>query len=221
MHIVAIVVFLVILFGPMIWLKSVIRAHQADRSDFPGTGGEFARHILDQLNLHHVRVEATSRGDHYDPVDKAVRLTPANFDGRSLSAVVIAAHEVGHAIQDRDGYKPFVQRLGLVKFEFWLVRITQVLALLPLVGAFGSGIPHLVFISFLLFMGAALLTFGVRLINLNVEYDASFKRALPILENGYIPPEDIPAAKNLLQAAALTYLSGALITFLRLLFLRR
>lgn len=221
MHIFAIVVFLVVLFGPGIWLKSVIRTHQGERSDFPGTGGEFARHILDQLNLQQVRVEATSQGDHYDPMEKVVRLTPANYEGRSLSAVVIAAHEVGHAIQDREGYQPFVRRLSLARFETILVRSTQVLAVLPIVGAIGSGIPHLVFLTFLVFMGAGLLSFGVRLVNLNVEYDASFKRALPILKRGYIPPEDLPAAKSLLQAAALTYLSGALVTFLRVLFLRR
>lgn len=221
MHIIAILLFLIILFGPSLWVKMVIRQHSKDRSDYPGTGGEFARHILDQLGLQNVKVETTSRGDHYDPIDKAVRLLPDRYNGRSLSAVAIAAHEVGHAIQDRDGYPPFVRRLSLVRFEQVMIRIVQALAVLTLFGAVMNGIPMLSFLVFLLFMFAGLLSFAVRLINLNVEFDASFAKALPILENGYLPPEDIESAKSVLRAAALTYLSGALIAVLRLVFLRR
>lgn len=221
MHIIAILLFLLILFGPSLWVKMVIRSHSTDRSDYPGTGGEFARHILDQLGLQHVKVETTSRGDHYDPIDKAVRLLPDRYNGRSLSAVTIAAHEVGHAIQDRDGYPPFVRRLSLVKFEQIMIRIVQGLAVLTLFGSIMQGIPLLSVVIFFLFMFAGVLSFAVRMINLNVEFDASFSKALPILENGYLPPSDIEPAKSVLRAAALTYLSGALLTVLRLVFLRR
>ena len=58
---------------PQMWVKRVIAAHGAERSDFPGTGGEFARHILDEMKLGHVKVEETDAGDHYDPEAKAIR----------------------------------------------------------------------------------------------------------------------------------------------------
>ncbi|MDV7338217.1 zinc metallopeptidase [Terasakiella sp. A23] len=221
MHILLIILFVALIVGPSLWVKMVIRQHSKDRSDYPGTGGEFARHILDQLGLQHITVEPTNRGDHYDPMEKSVRLSPAHFDGRSLSAVAIAAHEVGHAIQDRDDYKPFVKRLKMVRIEQFMVLGVRFLSLIPLAGAVFSGVPQFAFLILLFFIMTGVVAFGVRLINLDVEFDASFNKALPILENGYLPPEDLPAARTILRAAALTYLSGALIMILRLLFLRR
>jgi Zn-dependent membrane protease YugP len=91
---------------PQLWVRRVIAAHDAERADFPGTGGEFARHILDEMKLGHVKVEETDAGDHYDPEAKAIRLLPKHFGGKSLAAVVIAAHETGHAMQDAVGYPP-------------------------------------------------------------------------------------------------------------------
>ena len=91
---------------PQMWVRRVIAAHDAERADFPGTGGEFARHILDEMKLGHVKVEETDAGDHYDPEAKAIRLLPKHFGGKSLAAVVIAAHETGHAMQDASGYPP-------------------------------------------------------------------------------------------------------------------
>ena len=106
----AMLIVLAVVFGlallPQMWVRSVIARHGAERADFPGTGGEFARHILDEMKLDHVKVEETKLGDHYDPDAKAVRLSPQHLNGRSLSAVVIAAHEAGHAMQDAIGYPP-------------------------------------------------------------------------------------------------------------------
>ena len=76
-------------FGPALWTKRILRRNAWDRDDFPGTGGELASHLLENLNLDNVRVEETLDGqDHYDPTDKAVRLGPSNMHGRSLTAVV-------------------------------------------------------------------------------------------------------------------------------------
>jgi Zn-dependent membrane protease YugP len=195
--------------------------HSKERDDYPGTGGEFARHILDRLNLEAVKVEVTDRGDHYDPMDKAVRLSRDNHDKRSLTAVAVAAHEVGHAIQDRDGYKPFKSRMALAKTERVMVMGMQGMALLPIGFALFQGSPRFALFSLVFMVLTALISFIFRLMTLRVEYDASFARALPILENGYLPPEDIPAARHVLKAAALTYLSGALLAVLRLIFMRR
>src|SRR5690606_21083409 len=98
---------------PQIWVRSVLARHSKHRPDFPGTGGELARHLLDGMGLHHVKVEATHAGDHYDPRDKTVRLLPQHLNGRSLTAVVVATHEVGHAMQDATNYKPLKVRTRL------------------------------------------------------------------------------------------------------------
>jgi Zn-dependent membrane protease YugP len=110
-----IILVLAVVFGPSLWAKAVLAHHADDRPDYPGTGGELARHLLDRAGLEEVAVERTDRGDHYDPEAKAVRLTPGNLDGRSLTAVTAATHEVGHALQDRDGYGPLATRTRLVK----------------------------------------------------------------------------------------------------------
>ena len=89
--------------GPQLWVWYEFRRHRAERPDFPGTGGEFARYLLDATGLQAVLVERAERGDHYDPGFRAVRLSDGNLQGRSLTAVAVAAHEVGHAIQHRDG----------------------------------------------------------------------------------------------------------------------
>ena len=120
---------LAIVFGPSLWAKTIMARHAGDRQDFPGTGGELARHLLDEAGLQGVGVEVTALGDHYDPTDRVVRLTKPNHDGRSLTAVVVAAHEVGHALQHRDAYAPLVNRHRLVKATALFQRLGSVIAL--------------------------------------------------------------------------------------------
>ena len=109
---------LALVFGPSIWARAVLAHYSADRTDFPGTGGELARHLLDAADLAEVKVETTDRGDHYDPEARTVRLSQANHDGRSVTAVAVATHEVGHALQHRDGDPALMRRTRLVKSTF-------------------------------------------------------------------------------------------------------
>ena len=80
---------LLLLFGPQLWVQRVLQRYSKPRVDFPGTGGEFAYHLLRQLHLDQVRVEASEQGDHYDPQSKAVRLTPDKLNGKSLTAITV------------------------------------------------------------------------------------------------------------------------------------
>jgi len=213
--IVALLAILALTVLPSLWVRSVIQRHSQHRADFPGTGGEFARHLLDEMKLGHVTVEQTDQGDHYDPVAKAVRLSDQHFAGKSLSAVVIAAHEVGHAMQDATGYGPLVRRTqlakqaeGLQKFAFILLLATPVLMLI-------ARSPAIIFLE----LAAGLLMIGMTVLmhvtTLPVEFDASFNRALPILKAGnYIPERDMPAAKHILRAAAYTYVAAAAVSLL-------
>ena len=97
---------LAIIVGPGLWVSAVMKRYHYPRNRYERTGGETARALLDSLGLQHVTTESTERGDHYDPVAKAVRLSPDNFQGASLTALTVAAHEVGHAIQDASGFGP-------------------------------------------------------------------------------------------------------------------
>lgn len=214
---VVIVALLGLIYGPSLWAQWVLKRHAADRPDFPGTGGELARHLLDQAGLNEVAVEPTDRGDHYDPEKKAVRLTRANLEGRSLTAVVVAAHEVGHAIQDGSGYKPLARRTELVKSTFVLQRIGSIVIFGAPILALVTRSPGLAAMQ----IGAGILTMAssvvVHLATLPVEFDASFARALPLLDRGgYLPKSDLPAARRILKACALTYVASSLASLLNL-----
>lgn len=195
---------------PQMWVRRTIDRHARDRADFPGTGGEFARHILDQMRLTNVRVEETSLGDHYDPEAKAVRLSPRNFKGRSLAAVVIAAHETGHAMQDAMGYPPLRARTRLAKQALRMERVAAVIMLAaPLVMVLAKA-PSLLLIEVLIGVMLFSLSILVHAVTLPVEFDASFRRALPLLRAGrYIADADLRSAKQILRAAAFTYVAAA------------
>jgi len=108
---------LAILLLPGIWVQHVLKRHSGHRKDFAGTGGDMARHLLSKMGLDSVLVEGTEAGDHYDPASRTVRLTKDKLDGKSLTAVVVAAHEVGHALLLAPllaGVSPGFSRLALV-----------------------------------------------------------------------------------------------------------
>ena len=202
---------LAILLGPQLWTKRVFAKYRGHREDYPGTGGDLARHLLDRFNLPHVKVETTEVGDHYDPMAKVVRLTPDNFGGKSLTATTVAAHEVGHALQDQAGYKPLQERTRLIRVAQGAQKMGAVVMIgIPIVAALtrspAGGL--LVFLA-----GLATMSIGalVHLITLPVEWDASFRRALPVLEQGhYISRDDLQGARRILTAAALTYVAASL-----------
>jgi uncharacterized protein len=208
------VLFLAVVLGlallPQMWVRRVIARHSADRPDFPGTGGEFARHLLDGMKLGHVKVEETALGDHYDPEAKAVRLIPQHFKGRSLAALVIAAHETGHAMQDAAHYPPLQARTRLAKQAMTLEKVGAVVMLAaPIMVALARS-PSILLMEFA--AGALILglSLAMHAYTLPVEFDASFRRALPLLKAGrYIPDRDLPAARQILRAAACTYVAAA------------
>ncbi len=200
---------------PSYWVKRVLQQHAGERPDFPGTGAEFARHILDEMKLNHVLVEKTELGDHYDPDAKAVRLSEAHHDRRSLAAVVVAAHEVGHAMQDATSYPPLAARTRMARQTMKVERFGAIVMLAaPLVLLLVKS-PYILALE----LGVGLLilstTIVMHAVTLPVEFDASFRRALPILEAGkYVSAEDMTAARKILRAAALTYVAAAAVSLL-------
>ncbi len=213
MPVVILVLIAVIVFLPQWWVKRVLAKYREPADRYQGTGGELARHLLDRLGLETVAVEQTdSGGDHYDPDDRVVRLSPEHYGGASLTAVTVAAHEVGHAIQHADGYRPLMWRTHLVKGMQRFQRFGMILLVLAPVIMLALRLPRAGLI--LLAMAVASLASGVvvHLVTLPTEFDASFRRALPLLnQGGYLKREDRWAARRILTAAAFTYVAGALI----------
>jgi uncharacterized protein len=206
---------LALAFLPGMWVKGVIKRHSIERTDFPGTGGELARHLLDGMKLTHVKVEQTDLGDHYDPVEKVVRLSADHMNKKSLSAVVVAAHEVGHAMQDATDYAPLKARTKLAKQAHRVEMLGSVMMLLSPVMLIIAKAPAIMVMQ--LGTGIVILLFSVFMhaFTLPVEYDASFKRALPVLKAGnYIADRDMISAHQILRAAALTYVAAAAMTLL-------
>jgi Zn-dependent membrane protease YugP len=217
--VIPILLFLAVVLGlamlPQLWVRNVIARHSADRPDIAGTGGQFARHLLDEMKLHHVKVEETDLGDHYDPDAKAIRLSPPNMHGRSLAAVVIAAHETGHAMQDATGYGPLQARTRLARQAIRIEKVGAIVMLAAPIMLVLARTPQVL----LLEIAAGVVILGMSLamhaFTLPVEFDASFRRALPVLKAGrYIPDADMPAARKILKAAAFTYVAAAAMSLL-------
>lgn len=206
---------LTIVFGPAFWVRQIMTRYSQPDDRYPSTGGELARHLLDKAGLRDVRVEETPGGDHYDPVEKAVRLEPDRMHGRSLTAVTVAAHEVGHAVQDGSGYLPLRMRTRLVQMTRPLERVGAGILMLTPVFAILTRAPlttGMLIAGGLLSLGTAAV---VHLVTLPTELDASFSRALPLLnQEGILIPADIPHARRILRAAAFTYVAASLMSLL-------
>lgn len=168
------------------------------------SGAEAAARILQQSGLYHVGVEPTNGflGDHYDPRSKVLRLSPDVYQGRSLAAVGVAAHEAGHALQDQAAYAPLNIRNAIVPMA-----------------SFGSNASFFIFIigmfmQFQALMIAAIVLFSAvvvfQLVNLPVEFNASSRARALLVDTGIIQPQEDRQVGKVLNAAAMTYVAGTL-----------
>jgi Zn-dependent membrane protease YugP len=142
---------------------------------------------------------------------------PQHHDGRSVAAVAVAAHEVSHAVQHANGERAFAVRFDLVRKLVWVDRMASGLLLLAPVVFILVRAP--VLFGLQLVAGLVLLTarIAVHVVTLPVELDASFGKALPVLERGrYLSAADMPAARTVLRAAAFTYVASALMSLLNI-----
>lgn len=181
------------------------------------TGAQVARQILDANGLNNVGVESIQGEltDHYDPRDKMLRLSEPVYGSRSLAAFGVAAHEAGHAIQDRQGYIPLQLRQGIYplasigsSFGVLLIPVGVILAMFT--GVIGVGVAML---------GLALYAMAVlfSVITLPVEFDASRRALVALEQGGMMSSEEVTGARKVLNAAAMTYVAatiGAVATLL-------
>ncbi len=195
---------------PGIWTKHILNKYsQADKS-IPGTGKQFAEHLINKLNLQ-VTLEETETGDHYDPIDKVVRISSQNYHTNSLTAITTVAHEIGHALQDKENYEPLKQRTLLIERSQWMQKFSGIALMVTpvLIPLFHTPLIGLVTFSVgFMAMGVPVI---IHLSTLPVETDASFKRALPLLEEGdYLLPKQLKQARQILRACAMTYVAASL-----------
>ena len=175
------------------------------------TGEQVARMMLNEAGLSFVNIEVvnTKLGDHYDPSQKVLRLSPEVYSGTSIASAGIAAHEVGHALQDKEAYQPLILRNSIVPIVNFGSSISWILFL---VGIF-MGSSLFLNLGILLFSGVVIF----QLVTLPVEFNAS-KRAINILEGRCILyGDEVSGAKKVLGAAAMTYIASALMAIAQLL----
>lgn len=191
------------------------RWRQRTVSGRPLTGAQVAREILDAAGLTQVPVERT-RGyltDHYDPQTRTLRLSAEVHDTPSLTAVGIAAHEAGHALQHQELYWPLQMRLAL----FPITRLGAQLALPVFVVGLALKAPPLIWIGLGLFV--SLLVF--QLITLPLEFDASRRAGRILRERGLVTAEELDGVGEVLNAAAWTYVAAFTLSFVQLVRLLR
>ncbi|MQR95798.1 zinc metallopeptidase [Fictibacillus phosphorivorans] len=191
-------------------VKSTYKKYSKVSNSTGKTGAEVAREILDQNGLYSVQVEPV-RGmlsDHYDPRSKVVRLSEDNYYGSSIAGAAVAAHEVGHAIQDAEGY-------AFLRFRHALVPVANIGSnfsfLLILGGMLLSSMN--MFLLGIIFMSVAVL---FQFVTLPVEFNASSRAMDQIVSTGLIRNNEERGARKVLNAAALTYVAGALVALLEL-----
>ncbi len=175
------------------------------------SGQEVARKILDSNGLTNVHVVET-RGeltDHYDPSRKVVRLSTGVFNGESVAAMSVAAHECGHAIQDKVGYLPMRIRAFLVPF----VNLVSYLGYFGLVVAIFAGMTGYIKLSIYVLLATILF----QIVTLPVEFNASSRAKKELINLGIATKDEEKGVSNMLGAAAMTYVAGLISNLLQLL----
>lgn len=192
------------------WVSSAYAKGQQVATRLSGYAA--ARNILDSAGLHDVQIEPVGghMSDHYDPRDKVLRLSGDVFHGRTLTAVGIAAHEAGHAIQDGTGYLPLIIRNFAVPAASFGSGAGTILMVLGMMLA----IKPLLLLGIVVFSGVVFF----QLVNLPVEFNASTRAKRLLVTEGIVHPNDMGPVNSVLNAAALTYVAGTLQAVLTLLY---
>lgn len=215
-----IILIFIILFVPLIAdikVRSNYSKYSKEKNSLNLSGKEVARRILDNNGLNYIDIVPTKGHltDHYNPITKKISLSESSYDSKSIAGAAIAAHEVGHAIQDKECYSFLRFRNKMVPFVNFTSRVASILIILSFVFN----------ILDMLDAGIILLLVGLffQLITLPVEFNAS-KRAKEQLKNcGLLNKKDTRGTKKVLSAAAFTYVASFLamaVQILRLLLAR-
>lgn len=192
-------------------VQSTFTRYAQVRASSGYTGAQVAAELLRRRGITDVKVEEVPGmlSDHYDPRTKVLRLSPEVYEGNSLSALGVAAHETGHALQHRDGYAPLALRSAIVPvasvgtWAAWLLFFIGIVFRAP--GLMNLGI--LIFLAYVIFA----------IITLPVEYNASARAVAVLQGEGFVMPQEAEGVRAVLNAAGLTYVAAAAMAVLQLL----
>jgi len=203
--------FLLAFVVPMViglWAQHRVKSTFARNLEVPAshgmTGAEVARRILDSNGLQEVPIEETpgTLADHYDPRSKSVHLSPEVYHGRSIASTAVGAHEVGHAIQHARSYSFFQFRSAM-----WpAVSFASNIWFLFLIGGIFLQLTGFILVAVALYSVAVLF----QIVTLPVEFDASSRAKAQLTDMGLVPKQESGGVKSVLNAAAWTYVAGAL-----------
>ena len=212
------IIYLLILFlylSPIIWFNFIFKKNDKILENMPFNGLEFGRLILKEKGLSDVTIESTMEGDHYDPNEKKVRVKQDRLDNKSITAISVVCHEIGHAIQHNENYKPLERRQILVKNTAWVSKLGGAILYIGLPMLFATGSFPVIRGVLILVLLTIIISVLIHLITLDVEIDASFNKALPILRDK-IDSHYHEECRSVLRAAAYTYVIGSLQSFISL-----
>jgi Zn-dependent membrane protease YugP len=192
-------------------VNAAYKKYSAVRSKRGYTGAQAARMILDENNLRHVRIEqvAGTLTDQYDPRENVVRLSQGVYDASSISAIGIAAHECGHAVQHAVGYTPMKIRSAIIPITNIGSKLAVPLILIGVLLSFGP------LVSVGLIAYALIAVF--QLVTLPVEFNASSRAMKVMTQEGILEPDETGSAGKVLSAAALTYVAALISSLTQLL----
>lgn len=201
---------IIITFWAQSQVNSAFNKYSNEKSINRYTGAEAARILLDAAGLNNVNIEITDGKltDHYDPKDKVIRLSYDVYNGDSISSIGVAAHETGHAIQDKQNYYPLVLRDSIVPIVNFSSNASWIILLL----GFMFGLRPLIKLGILLFSCVVIF----ELVTLPVEFNASHRALVNLQNSGILYKDEIKDARKVLKAAAMTYVAAALMAISQL-----
>ena len=204
-------IFLIVLFSisilPVVWINYVFKKNDEILPNMPFNGIEFGNQLIKELELKDVCLEKTLIGDHYDLDQKKVKVGEDRLRKKSLTSISIICHEIGHAIQHAENYTPLVTRTKLVKNTLWINKIAFAVIYIGLPIIFATGYLPLIKVCSLLILLSLFIGVVIHLVTLEVELDASFNKAMPIIKKK-IPEVYHDSCRSILRAAAFTYVVG-------------
>lgn len=204
-------IFLIVLLSisilPVIWINYVFKKNDEILPNMPFNGIEFGNQLIKELELKDVCLEKTLIGDHYDLDQRKVKVGEDRLRKKSLTSISIICHEIGHAIQHAENYTPLVTRTKLVKNTLWINKIAFAVIYIGLPIIFATGYLPLIKVCILLILLSLFIGVVIHLVTLEVELDASFNKAMPIIKKK-IPAVYHDSCRSILRAAAFTYVVG-------------
>ena len=192
---------------PVVWLNYVFKKNDEILPNMPFNGIEFGNQLIKELELKDVSLEKTLIGDHYDLDQRKVKVGEDRLKKKSLTSISIICHEIGHAIQHAENYTPLITRTKLVKNTLWINKIAFAVIYIGLPIIFATGYLPLIKVCILLVLLSLFIGVVIHLVTLEVELDASFNKAMPIIQKK-IPEVYHDSCRSILRAAAFTYVVG-------------